>query len=157
LWRLPVEEVKTPLERWCYFFKHGASLDPENLPATLAVPVIRQATEVLVGISQTELERQRYLERQRVERDAASLAADARVARQEGFDEGRGKGFDEGREKGQRIGRIQLLQQLLAQPETSSEELGRLPEPDLLQLEESLKRQLSSPKQANGLTPSDKT
>jgi len=90
---------------------------------------------------ESELERQRYLERQRVERDAASLAADARVARQEG----------------QRIGRIQLLQQLLAQPETSSEELGRLPEPDLLQLEESLKRQLSSPKQANGLTPSDKT
>ena len=49
---LPVEEVRTPLERWCYFFKHGASLDLASLPATLDVPVIRQAVEVLVKLSQ---------------------------------------------------------------------------------------------------------
>jgi predicted transposase/invertase (TIGR01784 family) len=97
---LPAEQVKTPLERWCYFFKHGAALEPGNLPAALDVPVIRQAVEVLVKISQSELERQHYLERQRAERDAANLAAEARVARQVGFEEGREKGFDEGRGKG---------------------------------------------------------
>src|SRR5213078_2718317 len=48
---VPVEQVKTALERWCYFFKHGASLDLDSLPATLDVPVIRKAVEVLVRVS----------------------------------------------------------------------------------------------------------
>jgi predicted transposase/invertase (TIGR01784 family) len=141
---LPVEEVKTPLERWCYLFKHGATLDLESLPASLDVPVIRQAVEILVKLSQDELERQRYLERQRAEQDAASLAADARVARQEGI------------ETGQWIGRIQLLQQLLGQPPTPSEELSRLSEEDLMQREEALQRQFSAKKEANGDTAGDK-
>jgi hypothetical protein len=71
------------------------------------------------------------------------------VARQVGFDEGHEKGIEEGA----LIGRIQLLQQLLVQPETSREELNRLPEQQLTQMEESLKRQLSSKKQANGTPP----
>ena len=79
---VPVEQVQTPLERWCYFFKH-ASLELDNLPATLDVPVIRKAVEVLMKISQNELERQRYLERKRAEQDAASLAADVRDAHEE--------------------------------------------------------------------------
>jgi predicted transposase/invertase (TIGR01784 family) len=187
---LLVEELKTPLQRWCYFFKHGASLDPANLPATLAVPVIRQAMEVLVRISQTELERHRYLERQRADRDAASLAADARVAQEEArvaqenlksaqeevrlVQENLKSAQEEARlaqeearlaqekarlaqEKGQRIGRIQLLQQILNQPETAIEELATLPQADLIELEESLKRQLSVRKQTNGTPPADKT
>jgi len=108
-------------------------------------------------ISQNELERQRFLERQRAERDAASLAADARVARQVGFDEGFEKGFDEGFEKGQIIARIHLWQQLLKQPETSNKELGRLLKDDLLQLEDSLKRQLGGQKESNGTAPTEKT
>src|SRR5436309_983802 len=66
---LTAEQVKTPLERWCYFFKHGASLDLDNLPATLDVPVIRKAVEVLVKISQSEREREWAEERKRAERD----------------------------------------------------------------------------------------
>jgi hypothetical protein len=54
------------------------------------------------------------------------------------------------------IGRIQL-RQLLGQPETSSEELDRLPEENLAQMEDSLKRQLSGKKDANGTPPTDKT
>jgi hypothetical protein len=141
--------VKTALERWCYFFRHGASLDPENLPATLNVPVIRQAVEVLVRISQNELEHQRYLEQQRIERDAASLAEHARVAEQ--------LGYDKGSEKGEVIGRIQLLQRLLGQPQTARAELHRLPLEDLLQQEATLDRQLSGPKPANGTPPADRT
>ena len=142
---VPVEEVKTPLERWCYFFKHGASLDLASLPATLDVPVIRKAVEVLMRVSQTELERQRYLERQRAERDAASLAEDARVAHQEGI------------EKGKRIGRIQVWQKILKQAEASSEELNRRSEEELLQMEESLERQFSEKKEVNGKPPADRT
>ena len=107
-------------------------------------------------VSQTELERQRYLERQRAERDAASLAEDARVAHQEGFDEGWKKGFDEGIEKGKRIGRIQVWQQFLQQAEVSSEELNRRSEEELLQMEESLERQFSEKKGANGTPSADK-
>jgi predicted transposase/invertase (TIGR01784 family) len=162
---VPAEAVQTPLERWCYFFKHGASLDLDNLPATLDVPVIRKAVEVLVKLSQDEIERHRAAERLKGERDAADLRASARMARAEGLqagrEEGRREGFDEGIEKGiekgKLIGRIQLLQQLLGQPETASEELNRLPEQDLLQMEESLKRELSGKRQANGTPPPGET
>jgi predicted transposase/invertase (TIGR01784 family) len=131
---LPAEEVKTPLERWCFFFKRGAELDPDALPATLDVPVIRQAMEVLVRISQSELERQRYLDQEKAERDAFSLVPDAR-------------------EEGVRIGRVQLLQQLLGLPEAPLAELLRLPDEELEQLEESLRRQLGAPQRANGTPP----
>lgn len=166
---VPVHEVKTPLERWCYFYKHGASLDPGSLPATLDVPVIRQAVEVLMKISQDELEQHRAAERWRAERDAASLAAEAKLGRealenlrlaQENLrlaQEVRQKAFDEGIEKGQLLGRIRLLQQLLQLPETSREELNRLPEQDLVQLEESLKQQLAARRPGNGTPPTATT
>jgi predicted transposase/invertase (TIGR01784 family) len=174
---LAVEQVQTPLERWCYFFRHGAALGLEDLPATLDVPVIRKAVEVLMKISQSELERQRYLERQRAEQDAASWAEDMRVAQedlrvakekarvaeenaraaQENAQVARRMGFVEGIEKGKVIGRIQLLQQLLQLPETSGAELDQLAEADLLRLEDSLQQQLSSKRQANGTSPTDKT
>ena len=80
---VPVEEVRTPLERWCYFFKHGASLERDKLPAMLDVPVIRKAVEVLMKISQSEREREWMLERERVERDARDLAATARAAQED--------------------------------------------------------------------------
>lgn len=138
---VPVEQVQSPLERWGYFFKHGASLEVDALPATLNVPVIRQSVEVLMKISQSELERQRYLERQRAEQDAASFAAEGRTAK----------------EKGKAIGRVQLLQQLLEQPETSSDELDQLSQMELVEMEDSLKQQLNARKQTNGTPPSNKS
>jgi hypothetical protein len=162
---VPAEAVQTPLERWCYVSQHGAALDLASLPAALDVPVIRKAVEVLVKLSQEERERHWAEERLRAQRDAANLAATARDARQigfdEGFEEGRDKGIEEGIEKGmkegvekgRRIGSIQLLQQLLQQPETSSAELNRLPEQELVQMEAALKQQLTAKKQANGPTP----
>jgi hypothetical protein len=104
--------------------------------------------EVLVKISQSELERQRYLERQRAERDAANQAAAFKRVQEEART---------AKEKGKAIGRIQMLQQFLQQPEPSSEELDQLSQEDLVQLEDSLKRQLSDRKAVNGTTPPDKT
>jgi flagellar biosynthesis/type III secretory pathway protein FliH len=174
---VPVEALQTPLERWCYFFNHGASLDPHNLPATLDVPGIRKAMEVLVKLSREEIERHWAAERVRAENDLANWRAEARAAREEGRQQGLEEGREEGRaqgraesraerrqegfakgiEKGIFLGRIRLLQQLLGQPEASNEELQRLPEQDLLQLEESLKQQLRGKKPANGTPPTDKT
>jgi hypothetical protein len=120
-------------------------------------------------ISQEELERHRAAERLRAQRDAASLAEDVRVAHQVGFDEGYEIGFEKGIQKaieeaiwkaigkGEVIGRIQLLQQLLKQPETSSTELKGLPEEELVQREEILKRQLSALKAGKGTPANNKT
>jgi predicted transposase/invertase (TIGR01784 family) len=152
---VPVELVLTQLERWCYYLKHGAELDPETLPATLDEPVIRKAMEVLMEISQNELDRHRFLDRQKAERDAADQAAWVRNARKLGYDEGEEKGIEKGIEKGKLIGRIQLLQQLLKQPETSNEDLGRLSQEALLQMEDSLKQKLTSQKEVNGTRPTD--
>jgi predicted transposase/invertase (TIGR01784 family) len=189
-----VEEVKTPLERWCYFLKHGASLDQATLPATLDDPQIRQALEVLMRVSRDEMERQRAMERQKMENDAAALVADARRAHERLLaaeeklrvkeeqariaEEQARTAQEQARtaqeqartaqeqaraaeqaafEKGERIGRIQLLRQLLRLPEMSREELNRVPEPELVQMEELMKRQLSGPKPPNGTPPSDPT
>jgi len=83
------------------------------------------------------------------------------VARQEGREEGRQEGRKEGIEigveKGKWIGRIQLLQQLLGQPETPNDQLGQQPEADLVHLEETLRRRLQEGKKPiNGTPPTDK-
>ncbi|MBY0231197.1 MAG: PD-(D/E)XK nuclease family transposase, partial [Gemmataceae bacterium] len=60
---VPVELLSTPLERWCYFLKHGASLDPDALPATLDTPPIREAMEIMRMLSRDQVEYQQYLDR----------------------------------------------------------------------------------------------
>jgi predicted transposase/invertase (TIGR01784 family) len=159
---MPVEAVQTALERWCYFFKHGASLDLATLPATLDVPAIRKAVEVLMKISQDEIERHRAAERLKGERDAADRLATAKlVSRQEGIGEGiqigREQGVAQGIEKGTWIGRIQLLQELLRQAVMSNEELTLLTDEALLLLEESLQRQLGGKQNGNGASPAEQT
>jgi predicted transposase/invertase (TIGR01784 family) len=75
-----VEDVATPLERWCYFFRHGASLDADALPPTLDTPPIRKAMEVLVRMSQTEAERARYESRDKFRRDMQQIEIDRQAA-----------------------------------------------------------------------------
>ncbi len=156
---VPVEQVRTPLEQWCSFLKYGASLDLESLPATLDVPPIRQAVEVLVKICQDERAREYYQERERAERDLANILEALEVAREEKKQalEERKQALEKAREEGEWMGRIRLLQQLLQQPETSREELNQMPLSDLQQLEESLKQQLAARKPSNGTPPADKT
>ncbi|MBI1916649.1 MAG: Rpn family recombination-promoting nuclease/putative transposase [Planctomycetes bacterium] len=131
---LTAEQCSTPLERWCSFLKHGATLDDENLPPSLDVPPIRQALEILRMLSQDELERERYLDRLKAERDAASLQHGYRLARE--------SGLEEGREEGELIGRIHLCQRMLKQPLTPKEELLRQPIEELYRLSEQLEAQL---------------
>ncbi len=139
---LTAEQCSTPLERWCYFLKHGATLDDENLPPSLDVPPIRQALEVLRMLSQDELERERYLDRLKAERDAASLQHSlqhgVRLARESGLEEGR----EEGLEKGELIGRIHLCQRMLKQTLTPKEELHKHSIEELARLAEQLEAQL---------------
>jgi predicted transposase/invertase (TIGR01784 family) len=132
---LTVEQLTTPLERWCYFLKHGDTLDSDKLPPALDVPPIRQAVEILTMLSKDELERERYLDRLKGQRDAQSLANAARFEREAGREEGR---------REEMLARIQLCQRALKQPVTPKEELLRLQGDDLARLAEQLDSQLLS-------------
>jgi len=81
-------------------------------------------------LSQDELERERYLDRVKAQRDAASLLQAAHFARAEG------------QEEGQLIGHIQLCQRMLKQPVASKEELLKQSTDELTRLAEELEGQL---------------
>jgi predicted transposase/invertase (TIGR01784 family) len=77
------EQLSTGLDRWCYFFRHGAELDRGHLPPSLDVPPIRQAMEVLTVFTQDQRERFAYEERLMAQRDQKSLQYEVELARGE--------------------------------------------------------------------------
>jgi predicted transposase/invertase (TIGR01784 family) len=101
--RKRVEDLGGPFDRWCYFLKHAASLDSEQLPAVLHSPALERALEVLNVISKTDLERERYLAAERWERDHRTFVRAAEIAEA----------------KGVVIGRIHVYQRLLNLPQTA--------------------------------------
>jgi predicted transposase/invertase (TIGR01784 family) len=132
--KLSAEQVSTDEERWCYFLKHGAALDSDRLPAALDQPIFHQAVEVLRVVSQNELERHRYEDRLKAQRDAASLAYASQHAQEHGI--------EIGLERGRLEGRIEVCQRLLQQPVLSAEEAQRLSLEQLTKLAEELEQQL---------------
>jgi predicted transposase/invertase (TIGR01784 family) len=114
------DELRTPLEGWVYFLKHGAELDPEQLPLALHRPDYQQALEEMKMMTKDELERDIYENRLKAQRDFAA-------ATEEAEERGRNEGRNEGLAVGVLIGRIQYCQQLLRQPITSTQHpaLGR--------------------------------
>jgi predicted transposase/invertase (TIGR01784 family) len=77
-----VEEVSSALDRWCYFLRHAAGLDPDHLPPTLDVPAIRRAMEVLKVFTQDEQEREIYEARLKFQRDQISWAQELQERRE---------------------------------------------------------------------------
>jgi predicted transposase/invertase (TIGR01784 family) len=158
-----VEQIQNNRERWCYFLKHGASLDNEQLPPTMDRPLIRRALEILLMLNQNEIERQRYLSRRKAERDEATYR-NIEGARKHAYEEGREEGLEEGLKEGLKEGHkeghkeglkeghteglkeglirpIQLTQRLLKQAVTSKEELLRLSVEELTRLADQLEQQ----------------
>jgi predicted transposase/invertase (TIGR01784 family) len=117
------EHLSSALDRWLYFLRHGADLDPERLPPSLDVPMIRRAMEVLTVFTQDERERAAYEASLRFQRDQISLIQDAQ-------------------EKGALFGRVQAYQEMLKQPPTPETELAALPREELAALVEQLRKQL---------------
>jgi predicted transposase/invertase (TIGR01784 family) len=135
---LPVEQIQTPLERWCFFLRHGSTLDSELLPTQLDVPLISQAMEVLMALSRDERERFRIRDRIQGLADAANFRQEALHAR------------EKGREEGEWIGRIHAFQKLLHQPLTPSTELAELSLDELMRLAEELEQHLSGALRQDG-------
>jgi PD-(D/E)XK nuclease family transposase len=135
----------TPLDAWCYFLKHAADIDTDHWPATMSGPAMLQAKEVLKMISQTELERERYLERERAERDEISYRAEARLNRERLQDAQEKIRQWEEITRNAQISLIHLCQQMLKLPLTTKEELAAVSLDELSSLAEDLKKRCESP------------
>ena len=69
------DELTTELDEWLYFLRYAEKLDTEALPPALRVEEIQQAMEVLAMLTQSDLERERYEARLKLERDRLSFEA----------------------------------------------------------------------------------
>ena len=85
--------MATPLDCWLYFLRHAENLDTAALPGTLDVPEIHRALGDLQMMTQSELERERYESRLKLQRDIYTALKEAR-------DEGKEKGRQEERRDG---------------------------------------------------------
>src|SRR5207245_1981173 len=104
---------------WCYFLRHGAELDLDQLPASLDVPEIRRALEVLAMFTKDENEREIYELRLMYQRDHDSLVQYAKDAAKDAEE----RGIKKGELKGL-VRQVHLCQRLLKQPPTPQEELS---------------------------------
>ena len=135
-YRVPGDDavVTDPVEQWMDFFRTAAERTPEELAGRLPDPVFGEATGVLEMIARTPEERQRYEDRLKAERDERARKK-AAIA----------EGLEQGLERGVALGQAKLvatLQQLLDEPEQSSDELVALGMDRLLEMEADLKRRL---------------
>ncbi len=125
-------ELSEPLDLWLYFLNNGMQLDPEDLPTVFQVPELDEAMGALRMLTQDEIERARYEDREKARRDALSweramerrlsegVAKAAAEAMAKGLAEGRAKGRAEGHTEGLAvgtakglIGQIRLCEQIL--------------------------------------------
>jgi predicted transposase/invertase (TIGR01784 family) len=125
--RRTADELSTALDAWLYFLRHAEQLDTEGLPAPLRVPEIERAMEVLLMVTQSDLERERYEARVKLQRDERSRLSSARR---------------EGLQLGELVGRIHAWQELLGRPLTPADELASLTVEDLKRLADELRQEL---------------
>ena len=160
---MTADEIGTPLDEWCYYFRHGGSIDVDAIPRTMDRPPIRKAMEVLMRMSQDAVEKERYESRLKFRRDMqqaeddrrqaeidrrqaeidrqASLATIAAVqaslaATQASLAAAQARALDGF------VGQIHLCQRLLKQVPTPKEELASKSLDELQRLAEELQRQI---------------
>ena len=127
------------MEKWLYFLRHAEHLEPGELTDRLGDAAYHDAVGVLEMISRSPEDRQFYDARQKFIHDEEGRLV---AARQEGSEEGREEGREKGREEGSLAGKIQLLQQILGEPESSTESLTGRSLQELASLLDDLQRQL---------------
>jgi predicted transposase/invertase (TIGR01784 family) len=126
-YRKPGDEVAGPMEAWIYFLQHGDELDATSLPGPLQLGEIRRAMEELEMVSKTDIERERYEARLKLQRDRLSEVHSAR---------------EEGIECGELIGRIQLCEEVLRLPVSTRQALREKPIEELKKMLNTLLQQL---------------
>jgi predicted transposase/invertase (TIGR01784 family) len=136
---VPADKLTSPLEAWLYFLRHGATLDSEHLPPALDRPPIHQAMEVLTVMTQSELERERYEARRKLQHDHITLLL---AAEQRGRAEGRAEGEALGRAQGD-MARIHLCQRMLKRALTPREQLLAMTAEQRERLVEEMEKELA--------------
>lgn len=127
------EELATPLDVWLYFLRHGERLDTEALPAALgAIEEIQRAMGELQMVTQSDLERERYEARLKMQRDISTALADARD-----------EGLEQGRKEGEVVGQIRAFERLLRRAQTPAEHLLALPLAELERLAQHLEAEVT--------------
>jgi predicted transposase/invertase (TIGR01784 family) len=141
------EQLTEPADPWLYFLCHGEELDTEALPPALEFPEIRKALGELQMMTQSELERDRYEARLKMQRDISSAMAEARrEGQRQGRVEGRAEAHAEGRVEGriQELPRfIHLCQRVLKLDQTPEEQLRALPLEALERLAQQLEKEMT--------------
>ena len=137
--------IESPLEQWAYFFRRAVHETVEELTARLVDPVFTKAAKVLEMISRSPEDRELYESRLKLQRDEQSRL-DAAEARGKALGEeiGEARGEARGRAQGALIGKIQLLQGILNDPEQPIDELTTMSDEELKLLVESLQKRLRS-------------
>jgi predicted transposase/invertase (TIGR01784 family) len=129
-----VDDLQDKLEEWCYFLRFAEQMSVDDLPGRLQNPEIKQAMEVLRGMTEYQKAFWKYEDRLRAIRD---YKTDLAFSREEGIEQG----IEQGR-RVQLVQQIQFSQRLLGLKETSLDELSARSTEELLQLSEELKQQL---------------
>jgi predicted transposase/invertase (TIGR01784 family) len=136
-------ELATPLDVWLYFLRHGERLDAQALPPALAaVAEVQRAMGELLMITQSDLERERYEARLKMQRDISTALA---AAREEGLEQG----LEQGRREGW-VRQIHLGQRVLGRALTPAEQLLALPSAELERLAQQLEADLTRAKPPSG-------
>ena len=96
------------IEQWAFFLLHAHSYEAEELRSLLPAIPFQQAIDVIETIAQKSEDKTMYDQREKAQRDYDWAINSAR---------------QEGVEQGSLAGRIQMLQNLLGEAETSTNEL----------------------------------
>ena len=104
------------IEQWAFFLLHAHSYEAGELRGLLPAIPFQQAIDVIETIAQKSEDRTMYDQREKAQRDYDWAISSAR---QEGVEQG----IEKGVEQGSLAGRIQMLQILLGEAETSTNEL----------------------------------
>jgi predicted transposase/invertase (TIGR01784 family) len=131
-------ELASGLDIWLYFLRHAERIDSVAVPMPLRQPLVLRAMEELKMLTQSEIERERYLARRKAQFDYNTLV---NWARKEGRQEGRQEGL---------INRIHFCERLLHRPATDAAVLTLLSIEELDKLAEDLESQVQK---QQGLQP----
>jgi predicted transposase/invertase (TIGR01784 family) len=100
------------IEQWAFFFLFADRYEPQRLRGLLPGVEFQQAISVVEAIAAKTEDRMMYDQRLKAQRDY-----------QWGLDSAREEGWEAGWEGGELSGKIQILQQLLGEPSSSTESL----------------------------------
>jgi len=136
------EQLSNPLDLWLYFLNNGERLDPNNLPDQLRITEVEEAMSVLKGLTQEELERERYEAREKARRDALSWRK-ALERREAEAAEALAKGLTKGLVEGL-VGQVRLCERFLKRAPLPDEQLKSMSVDELKRLLEEFESQFPS-------------